>query len=143
MTGSGAMGSMLAEHPSVDKVAFTGSTGVGQTLRRLTAGSGKKLSLELGGKSPVVVFESADLDSAVEGVVDAIWFNQGQVCSAGSKLLVQEPIYEKMVNKLKERLTHFRVGNSLDKTMDMGAIVDESQRKSIEEYVEEAKKRGS
>nr|XP_022292443.1 aldehyde dehydrogenase family 16 member A1-like [Crassostrea virginica] len=143
VTGSGAMGSMLADHPSVDKVAFTGSTGVGQTLRRLTAGSGKKLSLELGGKSPVVVFESADLDSAVEGVVDAIWFNQGQVCSAGSKLLVQEPIFEKMVNKLKERLTHFRVGNSLDKTMDMGAIVDESQRKTIEEYVEEAKKEGA
>ncbi|KAK3096828.1 hypothetical protein FSP39_003725 [Pinctada imbricata] len=143
ITGGGAMGSLLADHRLVDKVAFTGSTGVGQTLRRLTAGSGKKLSLELGGKSPVVVFESADLDSAVEGVVDAIWFNQGQVCSAGSRLLVQESIHDKMVEKLKERLTHFRVGDSLDKGMDMGAIVDESQRKSIDEYVEDARKEGA
>ncbi|XP_052089947.1 aldehyde dehydrogenase family 16 member A1-like [Mytilus californianus] len=143
ITGSGAMGSKLADHPDVDKVAFTGSTGVGQTLRRLTAGSGKKLSLELGGKSPVVVFETADLDSTVEGVVDAIWFNQGQVCSAGSRLLVQEGIHDKLVAKLKERLTHFRVGDSLDKTVDMGAIVDESQRKSIEEYVESARQEGA
>ncbi|XP_060065469.1 aldehyde dehydrogenase family 16 member A1-like isoform X1 [Ylistrum balloti] len=143
VTGSGAMGSQLADHEDVDKVAFTGSTGVGQTLRRLVAGSGKKLSLELGGKSPVVVFESADLDSTVEGVVDAIWFNQGQVCSAGSRLLVQESIHDKMVAKLKERLTHFRVGDSLDKGMDMGAIVDESQRRSIQEYVDSARKEGA
>jgi aldehyde dehydrogenase (NAD+) len=91
------MGSALAEHPDVDKVAFTGSTGVGQLLRRSTAGTGKKISLELGGKSPVVVFEDADLDSVVEGVVNAIWFNQGQVCSAGSRLLVQEGVYHKLV----------------------------------------------
>ncbi|OWF47483.1 aldehyde dehydrogenase family 16 member A1-like [Mizuhopecten yessoensis] len=143
ITGSGAMGSQLADHEDVDKVAFTGSTGVGQTLRRLVAGTGKKLSLELGGKSPVVVFESADLDSTVEGVVDAIWFNQGQVCSAGSRLLVQESILDKMVAKLKERLTHFRVGDSLDKGMDMGAIVDESQRRSIQEFVDSARKEGA
>lgn len=143
ITGSGQMGSQLAAHPDVDKVAFTGSTQVGQTLRRLIAGTGKKLSLELGGKSAVIVFESADLDSAVEGLVDAIWFNQGQVCSAGSRLLVQESVYGRMVGKLKTRLTHFRVGDSLDKTVDMGAIVDESQKKTIDEFVEDARKEGA
>lgn len=143
ITGSGQMGSVLAAHDDVDKVAFTGSTQVGQTLRRLIAGSGKKLSLELGGKSAVVVFENADLDSATEGLVDAIWFNQGQVCSAGSRLLVQESVYDKVVNNLKTRLTHYRLGDSLDKAIDMGAIVDESQRKTIEEYVEDARKEGA
>ena len=103
VTGPGRFGSMLAQHPDVDKVAFTGSTGVGQILRRATAGTGKKISLELGGKSPVVVFNNADLDSTVEGIVDAVWFNQGQVCSAGSRLLVQEEIYDELVKRLKER----------------------------------------
>ncbi|XP_060561451.1 LOW QUALITY PROTEIN: aldehyde dehydrogenase family 16 member A1-like [Ruditapes philippinarum] len=116
---------------------------VGQTLRRLIAGTGKKLSLELGGKSAVIVFDSADLDSTVEGLVDAIWFNQGQVCSAGSRLLVQESVYGRLVGKLKTRLTHFRVGDSLDKTVDMGAIVDDSQKKSIDEYVEDARREGA
>ena len=97
------------------KVAFTGSTYIGQVLRRATAGTGKKLSLELGGKSPVIIFDDCDLDSAVEGVVDAIWFNQGQVCSAGSRILIQETVFEKVVNKIKHRLQSFRVGNSLDK----------------------------
>lgn len=143
VTGDGRFGSALATHPLVDKVGFTGSTEVGKILRRVTAGSGKKLSLELGGKSPVVVFDSADLDSAVEGIVMAIWFNQGQVCSAGSRLLVQETIADKLIEKLKERMKHLRVGTSLDKCVDMGAIIDESQRKSIEEYVEEAKKEGA
>ena len=92
-----------------------------------TAGTGKKISLELGGKSPVIVFDSADLDSAVESVVDAIWFNQGQVCSAGSKLLVQSTVFDKFITKLKTRLGSFRIGDSLDKTIDMAAIVDESQ----------------
>ena len=112
-------------------------------LREATAGTGKKISLELGGKSPVVVFDSADLDSAVESVVDAIWFNQGQVCSAGSKLLVQSTVFDKFINKLKTRLGHFRIGHSLDKTIDMGAIVDESQRKSVAEFVEEARDEGA
>eukprot|EP00112_Aurelia_sp_Birch-Aquarium-sp1_P017406 Seg4029.2 transcript_id=Seg4029.2/GoldUCD/mRNA.D3Y31 product="Aldehyde dehydrogenase family 16 member A1" protein_id=Seg4029.2/GoldUCD/D3Y31 len=143
VTGPGSFGSMLATHPDVDKVAFTGSTEVGQILRRLTAGSGKKLSLELGGKSPVVVFDSADLDSTVEGVVQAIWFNQGQVCSAGSRLLVQESVAEKLVHKLKERMKNLRLGHSLDKCIDMGPIVDESQRKSIDEYVQHAKNEGA
>ncbi|ELT96808.1 hypothetical protein CAPTEDRAFT_177352 [Capitella teleta] len=143
ITGGGAMGSMLAMHTDVDKVGFTGSTQIGQVLRRATAGTGKKLSLELGGKSPVIVFESADLDTAVEGVVDAIWFNQGQVCSAGSRLLVQESIFDTFLSKVKERMTHLRVGDSLDKTMDMGALVDESQMRTVKEYVESARQEGA
>lgn len=143
VTGGGAMGQILAEHSDVDKVAFTGSTEIGKVLRQATAGTGKKLSLELGGKSPVIVFDTADLDSAVESVVDAIWFNQGQVCSAGSKLLVQQTVFDKFITKLKTRLGSFRIGDSLDKTVDMAAIVDESQRKSIAEFVEEAKEEGA
>ncbi|XP_072282801.1 aldehyde dehydrogenase family 16 member A1 [Pyxicephalus adspersus] len=143
VTGNGAFGEKLAVHPDVDKVAFTGSTEVGRTLRKATAGSGKKLSLELGGKSPFIVFDTADLDSAVEGVVDAIWFNQGQVCSAGSRLLMQEPIAEDLIRRLKQRMTHMRVGDSLDKTIDMGALVDESQMKTITEFVEEARSEGA
>ena len=125
------------------QVAFTGSTEIGKILRRAVAGTGKKLSLELGGKSPVIVYDSADLDSAVESVVDAIWFNQGQVCSAGSKLLVQSTVFEKFIAKLKTRLGSFRIGSSLDKAVDMAAIVDESQRKSIAEFVEEARTEGA
>jgi len=143
ITGGGAMGQVLAEHRLVDKVAFTGSTEIGKVLRQATAGTGKKISLELGGKSPVIVFDSADLDSAVESVVDAIWFNQGQVCSAGSKLLVQSTVFDKFICKLKTRLDHFRIGPSLDKTVDMSAIVDESQRKSVAEFVEEARDEGA
>ena len=116
---------------------------VGQLLRRTTAGTGKKLSLELGGKSPFVVFDSADLDAVAEGAVDAIWFNQGQVCSAGSRMIVQETIYDKVVKKLKDRMAHLRLGNSLDKCMDMGAIVDPSQRRSIDEFVQRARKEGA
>eukprot|EP00118_Oscarella_pearsei_P025258 m.307845 g.307845 ORF g.307845 m.307845 type:complete len:868 (+) comp42934_c0_seq1:915-3518(+) len=143
VTGNGAFGSMLADHGDVDKVAFTGSTEIGQVLRRMTAGSGKRVSLELGGKSPFVVFDSADLDSAVEGVVDAIWFNQGQVCSAGSRLLVQENIADRMIKKIKTRMGHLRVGDSLDKCIDIGAIVDPSQKKSIDNFVQKAKKEGA
>ncbi|XP_066265133.1 aldehyde dehydrogenase family 16 member A1-like [Branchiostoma lanceolatum] len=143
VTGNGRFGSKLACHPDVDKVGFTGSTEVGQLLRRAVAGTGKKLSLELGGKSPIVVFDSADLDSAVEGVVDAIWFNQGQVCSAGSRLLVQESVFNTFITKLKTRMSHLRVGDNLDKCIDMGALVDESQMKTIKEYVEEARKEGA
>ncbi|KAL5479194.1 hypothetical protein EMCRGX_G022685 [Ephydatia muelleri] len=143
VTGDGQFGSTLANHPDVDKVGFTGSTEIGQTLRRSTAGSGKKLSLELGGKSPVVVYNTADLDAVVEGVVDAIFFNQGQVCSAGSRLLVQEDIHDRLVAKIKERMTHLRVGNNLDKSTDIGAIVDPSQKRSIDKYVQTAKQEGA
>ncbi|XP_069462460.1 aldehyde dehydrogenase family 16 member A1 isoform X2 [Ambystoma mexicanum] len=143
VTGNGPFGSKLASHPDVAKVAFTGSTEVGRTLRKATAGTGKKLSLELGGKSPFLVFDTADLDSAVEGVVDAIWFNQGQVCSAGSRLLMQESIAPDLLRRLKQRMSHLRVGDGLDKVMDMGPLVDETQKKSIIEFVEEAKAEGA
>lgn len=133
---------MLVEHPDVDKIAFTGSTDVGRILRRQTAGSGKKLSLELGGKSPFVVFEDADLDGAVEGVVDAIWFNQGQVCCAGSRLLVQENVAEQFIQKLKRRMQHIRVGEPLDKSIDMGAIVDKSQWETIDRWVKTGQQEG-
>ncbi len=136
ITGSSRAGEMLAAHPDVDKVAFTGSTEVGRLLRQRTAGSGKKLSLELGGKSPFIVFEDADLDSAIEGVVDAIWFNQGQVCCAGSRLLVQENIADTFLEKLKARMNKLRVGDPLDKCMDMGAIVDKSQWETIHHWVQ-------
>ena len=135
ITGSSSAGSMLVTHPDVDKIAFTGSTDVGRTLRRQTAGSGKKLSLELGGKSPFIVFEDADLDGAVEGVIDAIWFNQGQVCCAGSRLLVQENVAERFIRKLKERMGHMRVGDPLDKCIDMGAIVDKTQWDTVDHWV--------
>jgi aldehyde dehydrogenase (NAD+) len=111
VTGDGRTGELIVNHPGVDKIAFTGSTEVGRLIRRATAGTGKKLSLELGGKSPFVVFDDADLDGAVEGVVDAIWFNQGEVCCAGSRLLVQEGVAEEMVAKLRERMEHLRQGD--------------------------------
>jgi aldehyde dehydrogenase (NAD+) len=104
VNGHGETGAAIVEHPDVDKIAFTGSTEVGRIIRKATAGSGKKLSLELGGKSPFIVYDDADLDSVVEGVVDAIWFNQGQVCCAGSRLLVQEGIAERLVTKLRARM---------------------------------------
>ena len=135
ITGNSKAGSMIVTHPDVDKIAFTGSTDVGRTLRHQTAGSGKKLSLELGGKSPFVVFDDADLDGAIEGVVDAIWFNQGQVCCAGSRLLVQENVAAKFIQKLKNRMEHMRVGDPLDKCIDMGAIVDQSQWDTIDGWV--------
>ena len=142
ITGSSQAGSMLVTHPDVDKIAFTGSTDVGRTLRRQTAGSGKKLSLELGGKSPFVVFDDADLDGAVEGVVDAIWFNQGQVCCAGSRLLVQEDIADRFIGKLKTRMEHMRVGDPLDKCIDMGAIVDKTQWETVDGWVKTGVKEG-
>ncbi len=123
VTGDGATGAAIVDHPGVDKIAFTGSTEVGRAIRVATAGTGKGLSLELGGKSPFVVFEDADLDSVVEGVVDAIWFNQGQVCCAGSRLLVQEGVADRLVEKLRDRMERLRVGSPLDKAVDMGAIV--------------------
>ncbi len=135
VTGDGKAGAAIVAHPGVDKVAFTGSTEVGRILRKATAGTGKKLSLELGGKSPFVVFEDADLDSAVEGVVDAIWFNQGQVCCAGSRLLVQESIHDRFVKKLRDRMEKLRVGDPLDKAVDIGAIVAPVQLDRIRELV--------
>ena len=134
--GDAKAGQAIVEHDDIAKIAFTGSTDVGKIIRKTTAGSGKKLSLELGGKSAFIVFEDADLDSVIEGVVDAIWFNQGQVCCAGSRLLVQESIQDKFINKLKARMDKLIVGNALDKSVDMGAIVDQSQLKTIKEMVQ-------
>ena len=136
LTGSGSKtGTFLAENQDVAKLTFTGSTEVGKILRRKIAGTGKKITLELGGKSPFIVFEDADIDSAIEGIVDAIWFNQGQVCCAGSRLLVQESIEKDFIKKLKNRMKKLRVGSSLDKGIDIGAVVDKNQLKTIEEYV--------
>jgi len=143
VTGDGRTGGALVEHPGVAKIAFTGSTEVGRIIRQKTAGSGKKLSLELGGKSPFVVFEDADLDSVVEGVVDAIWFNQGQVCCAGSRLLIQESIAEAMYAKLRNRMENLRVGNPLDKAIDIGAIVAPVQLQKIESLVQQGIREGA
>jgi aldehyde dehydrogenase (NAD+) len=134
VTGNGETGAALV-NAAVDKIAFTGSTEVGRKIREATAGSGKALSLELGGKSPYIVFEDADIDSAVEGLVDAIWFNQGQVCCAGSRLLVQEGIADRFYAKLKTRMDGLRIGDPLDKCIDVGAIVDPVQLDLITQMV--------
>jgi len=143
LTGDGATGKFLVEHPDVQKIAFTGSTEVGRVIRKATAGTGKKLTLELGGKSPFIVFEDADLDSVVEGVVDAIWFNQGQVCCAGSRLLVQEGIADRLTQKLRARMEKLRVGSPLDKAVDMGAIVAPVQLERIRGLVEQGVQEGA
>ena len=143
VTGDGETGRLLVAHDDVDKIAFTGSTEVGRLIRQATAGTGKKLSLELGGKSPFIVFEDADLDSVVEGVVDAIWFNQGQVCCAGSRLLVQEGIADLLTTKLVARMERLRVGHPLDKAIDMGAIVAPVQLERIRTLVEQGRSEGA
>jgi aldehyde dehydrogenase (NAD+) len=143
VTGDGRAGALLVEHPDVRKIAFTGSTEVGRIIRKKTAGSGKKLTLELGGKSPFIVFEDADLDSVVEGVVDAIWFNQGQVCCAGSRLLVQEGVAGRLVGKLRARMEKLRVGSPLDKAVDMGAIVAPVQLDRIRALVDQGRAEGA
>ena len=142
VTGDGRVGEMLVTHEGIDKVAFTGSTEVGRKIRQAIAGQGKELTLELGGKSPYIVFEDADLDSAVEGLVDAIWFNQGQVCCAGSRLFVQEGIAKTFHTKLRARMDKLRIGDPMDKSIDVGAIVDPSQLESITRMVEDGLKEG-
>ena len=135
VNGDGRTGAAIVEHPGIDKIAFTGSTEVGRIIRKATAGTSKKLSLELGGKSPFIVFDDADLDSAVEGLVDGIWFNQGQVCCAGSRLLVQERVAERLFEKIRARMSTLRVGSPMDKAIDIGAIVDEVQYDRIASLV--------
>jgi aldehyde dehydrogenase (NAD+) len=137
VTGDGRTGELVVAHDDIDKVAFTGSTEVGRIIRTATAGSGKKLSLELGGKSPFIVFDDADLDSVVEGVVDAIWFNQGQVCCAGSRMLVHEGTAPKLTEKLRARMERLRVGDPLDKGVDIGAIVAPVQLERIQQLVQQ------
>jgi aldehyde dehydrogenase (NAD+) len=143
ITGDGDTGAAIVAHDDIDKIAFTGSTEVGRIIRKATAGSGKKLSLELGGKSPFIVFDDADLDSVVEGVVDAIWFNQGQVCCAGSRLLVQEGIADRLYDKLRARMETLRLGSPLDKAVDMGAIVAPVQLERIRSLVEQGRQEGA
>jgi aldehyde dehydrogenase (NAD+) len=143
VTGDGDTGKAIVAHRGFDKLAFTGSTEVGKLIRRATAGTGVKLSLELGGKSPFIVFDDADLDSVVEGVVDAIWFNQGQVCCAGSRLLVQEGVAAALEQKIRDRMEHLRVGSPLDKSIDMGAIVDPVQLERIRTLVDAGVAEGS
>ncbi|NLG07942.1 MAG: aldehyde dehydrogenase family protein [Deinococcales bacterium] len=142
VTGDGSTGAALVAHEGLDKVAFTGSTEVGRLIRRETAGRGLELSLELGGKSPFIVFDDADLDGAVEGVVDAIWFNQGQVCCAGSRLLVQESVAQRFEAKLRARMEKLREGPPLDKSIDIGAIVAPVQLERIQRLVEQGKAEG-
>jgi aldehyde dehydrogenase (NAD+) len=143
VTGDGRTGGALVTHDDVDKIAFTGSTEVGKAIQRELAGTGKKLTLELGGKAANVIFDDAALDQAVEGIVNGIYFNQGHVCCAGSRLLVQESIYEQLIGKLKRRLTTLRVGDPLDKNTDVGAINSKMQLDKIEELVAAGKDEGA
>ncbi|HYE70150.1 MAG TPA: aldehyde dehydrogenase family protein [Aquabacterium sp.] len=143
VTGDGAVGQEIVTHPGIAKIAFTGSTEVGRAIRKATAGSGKKLSLELGGKSPFIVFADADLDAAVEGLVDSIWFNQGQVCCAGSRLLVHEGTADRLVAKLKARMATIRLGDPLDKSTDMGSLVDRTQHARVSGFVDRARAAGA
>src|SRR5690348_7188318 len=143
VTGDGRTGEALVKHPDVDKIAFTGSTEVGRAIRKATANSHKKLSLELGGKSPFIIFDDADLDSAVEGLVDGIWFNQGQVCCAGSRLLMQESVADALITKIRARMETLRVGSPLDKAIDIGAIVAPIQLERIRKLVDQGVAEGA
>jgi aldehyde dehydrogenase (NAD+) len=136
ITGPGSTGGYLMAHPTTAKIAFTGSTEVGKVIMRSVAGTEKRMTMELGGKAANIVFDDAPLDQAVEGIVNGIFFNQGQVCCAGSRLLVHEPVAERVVAKLKQRLRVLRVGNPLDKNTDVGAIVSRDQRDTIQGYID-------
>jgi aldehyde dehydrogenase (NAD+) len=143
VTGAGATGSLLVNHPDVDKVAFTGSTAVGRAIARSTAGTGKRLTLELGGKAANIVFDDAPMDQAIEGIVNGIFFNQGHVCCAGSRLLVQENVEEEVVERLKARLSTLRLGDPLDKNTDIGAINSRAQLDRIRELSDIGEKEGA
>ena len=133
LPGAGATGAALVRHPGIDKVAFTGSTEVGREIQRTLAGTGRRLTLELGGKAANVVFDDAPLDQAVEGIVNGIFFNQGHVCCAGSRLLVQESVYDEVIAKLQRRLGTLRMGDPLDKNTDLGAINSAEQLARVRE----------
>ncbi len=143
ITGAGATGSLLVNHPDVNKIAFTGSTGVGKMIMKSIAGSGKKSTMELGGKAANIIFEDAPLDQAVEGVINGIFFNQGHVCCAGSRLFVQESVYEVVMRKLKDRMQSLIVGNPLDKNTDIGAINSKKQLETINKYIKIGKEEGA
>ncbi len=136
VTGGDEAGAALVAHDDLDKIAFTGSTAVGRLIRRATAGRGIKLTLELGGKSPFIVYDDADLDGAIEGLIDAIFFNQGEVCCAGSRLLVQESIADGFLARLKARMSRLRLGDALDKGIDIGALIDPVQYEMIDQWVQ-------
>jgi aldehyde dehydrogenase (NAD+) len=143
VTGDGRAGAEIVKHPQVDKVAFTGSTEVGKEIQKAVAGTGKKLTLELGGKAANVIFDDAPLDQAIEGIINGIYFNQGHVCCAGSRLLVQESIYEPVISKLKRRMGTLRVGDPLDKNTDVGAINSKQQLEKIKELVAAGEEEGA
>jgi aldehyde dehydrogenase (NAD+) len=143
VTGDGSTGEALVKHPNLDKIAFTGSTEVGRAIRKATAQSHMKLSLELGGKSPFIIFEDADLDSAVEGLVDGIWLNQGQVCCAGSRLLMQESVADTLIHKIQNRMNTLRIGPPLDKAIDIGAIIARVQLERIQRLVDQGVAEGA
>jgi len=143
ITGFGDTGAALVNHPGIDKIAFTGSTEVGKIIQRAVAGTDKKLTLELGGKAANIIFEDAPLDQAVEGIINGIYFNQGHVCCAGSRLFVQESVYNTVLRKLKDRIETLIVGDPLDKNTDIGAINSKSQLDIINKYIELGKKEGA
>lgn len=143
VTGHGDTGAAIVHHPDVDKIAFTGSTSVGRIIQEAVAGTGKKLTLELGGKSANIIFEDAPIDQAVEGVVNGIFFNQGHVCCAGSRLFVQESVAEEVITKLKDRMDTLYVGDPLDKNTDIGAINSKEQLETIRAYIEIGKNEGA
>ena len=143
VTGAGAAGAALVEHPDVDKVAFTGSTEVGRIIAKAVAGTQKKVTLELGGKAANIIFDDAALDQAVEGIVNGIFFNQGHVCCAGSRLLVQESVYDEVLAKLKRRMATLRVGDPLDKNTDVGAINSAEQLARITDLSQVGEKEGA
>lgn len=143
VTGYGDTGAALVDHPDVDKIAFTGSTGVGKRIQKAIAGTEKKVTLELGGKSANIIFEDAPIDQAVEGVINGIFFNQGHVCCAGSRLFVQENIADLVIRKLRQRMDSLYVGDPLDKNTDIGAINSKEQLQTIKKYIEIGKKEGA
>ncbi len=143
ITGAGATGAALVNHPDVNKIAFTGSTDVGKIIQRAIAGTNKKATLELGGKAANIIFDDAPIDQAVEGVINGIFFNQGHVCCAGSRLYVQESVYDEVVRKLKDRLETLILGDPMDKNTDIGAINSKEQLAQIHKYIEIGKKEGA
>ena len=143
ITGAGATGAAIVNHPGIDKIAFTGSTEVGKIIQKAIAGTGKKATLELGGKAANIIFDDAPIDQAVEGVINGIFFNQGHVCCAGSRLYVQESIYKDVIRKLKDRLETLIVGDPMDKNTDIGAINSKQQLKTIHKYLKIGQKEGA
>src|SRR5256885_4165972 len=143
ITGAGGTGAALVNHGDVDKIAFTGSTEVGKRIQRAISGSKKRLTLELGGKAPNIIFDDAPLDQAVEGIINGIYFNQGHVCCAGSRLFVQESVVEPIIRKLRDRIGTLRVGNPLDKNTDVGAINSRAQLEKIQELVDSGIEEGA